>query len=167
MLIRAVIEADLPAILDIHNDAILNSTANWSYHPDTLESRIGLLAELRAKKYCYIAAFEGATLLGYAYFNDFRKRDAYHQTVEHSVYVHKNHHRKGVARALMQELMNAAQISQKHVMIGALEASNEASIALHSALGFIETGRLQQIGYKFDRYMDLVLMQKLITSLDH
>jgi L-amino acid N-acyltransferase YncA len=167
MHIRAVIEADLPAILDIHNDAILTTTANWSYHPDNLESRVTLLAELRAKKYCYIAAFGGETLLGYAYFNDFRKRDAYHQTVEHSVYVHKNHHRKGVARSLMVELMNAARRSKKHVMIGALEASNEASIALHSALGFIETGRLQQIGYKFDRYMDLVLMQKLITGLEH
>jgi L-amino acid N-acyltransferase YncA len=166
MHIRDVIETDLLAILEIHNDAILTSTANWNYHPDTLEGRADLLKELRAKNHCFIAAFEDETLLGYAYFNDFRKRDAYYKTVEHSVYVHKNHHRKGVARSLMVELMNAAQRTQKHVMIGALEASNEPSIALHIALGFIETGRLQQIGYKFNRYMDLVLMQKLITRLE-
>lgn len=167
MLIRPVTQADLPAILDIHNDAILNSTANWSYHPDTLEGRLALLEELNAKNHAYIAAFEGDTLMGYAYFNDFRKRDAYCQTVEHSVYVHKNHHRKGVARALMLKLMEAAQKAQKHVMIGALEASNEASIKLHHALGFTETGRLQQVGYKFNRYMDLVFMQRLITPLEN
>ncbi len=166
MQIRDVVEADLPAILEIHNDAILTTTANWSYHPDTLEERANVLEQIRAKNYAFIAAFEGKTLLGYAYFNDFRKRDAYYQTVEHSVYVHKNHHRKGVARKLMIDLMNAAQKAKKHVMIGALEASNEPSIALHIALGFIETGRLQQIGYKFDRYMDLVLMQRLITPLE-
>ncbi len=163
MHIRPVNEADLPAILDIHNDAILNSTANWSYHPDTLEERAAFMAELRSKNYAFIAAFENKTLLGYAYFNDFRKRDGYSQTVEHSVYVHKNHHRKGVARALMLELINAARKAEKHVMIGALEAGNEPSIALHKMLGFVETGRLPQIGYKFNCYMDLVLMQKLLN----
>ncbi len=167
MHIRPVIEADLPEILDIHNDSILNSTANWSYYPDTLLGRLALLEELDAKNYAYIAAFENDTLMGYAYINDFRKRDAYCQTVEHSVYVHKNHHRKGVARALMIELIDAARNIQKHVMIGALEAGNEPSIALHKALGFMETGRLLQVGYKFNRYMDLVLMQKLITPLEN
>ncbi len=155
-------EADLPAILDIHNASILNSTANWSYHPDTLEERAAYMAELKTKNYAFIAAFEDKALLGYAYFNDFRKREGYNQTVEHSVYVHKNHHRKGVAKALMIELMDAAHAAKKHVMIGALEASNEPSIALHKMLGFIETGRLPQIGYKFNCYMDLVFMQKML-----
>jgi L-amino acid N-acyltransferase YncA len=167
MLIRSMTQVDLPAVLEIHNDAILNSTANWNYTCDTLEGRAALLAELRAKGHAFIAAFEGKTLLGYAYFNDFRKRDAYYQTVEHSVYVHKNHYRKGVARKLMIELVDIAQKSQKHVMIGALEASNEPSIALHKALGFIETGRLPQIGFKFNKYLDLVLMQKVILPLEN
>ena len=167
MHIRPVNEADLPAILEIHNEAIINSTANWSYHPDTLEERAAFMAELQAKNYAFFAACEDKTLLGYAYFNDFRKREGYNQTIEHSVYVHKNHYRKGVARALMVELVDAARKAKKHVMIGALEASNEPSLALHKTLGFVETGRLKQIGYKFDRYMDLVLMQKLLKPLEN
>ena len=162
MIIRDVTEADLPAILDIHNDAILNTTANWTYAPVELANRAAFLADRRLKGHAYLAAFEGDALIGYASFGDFRPHDGYRLSVEHSVYVHKDHHRKGVARALMLPLMEAARNIGKHVMIGALDATNENSLALHRKLGFIETGRMPQVGFKFDRYLDLVLVQKML-----
>ena len=162
MLIRDVIEADLPAITDIRNDAILNTTALWTYHPSDVANRAAFLADQRAKNYAFLAAIDGGRVLGYASFGDFRPHDGYRLSVEHSVYVHKDHHRKGVARALMLPLMERARDIGKHVMIGALDASNEASIALHLKLGFAETGRMPEVGYKFDRYLDLVFVQKVL-----
>ncbi len=165
MLVRDVTELDLPAILEIHNDSILKSTANWSYYTVDLANRVAFLADRRAKGYAFLAAFEGDTLLGYASFGDFRPHDGYCRTVEHSVYVHPNHLRKGVARALMLPLMAAAHRAGKHVMLGGLDATNTASIALHKSLGFIETGRMPQVGYKFERYLDLVFVQKQLDNM--
>lgn len=162
MLIRDVIEADLPAITDIRNDAILTTTSLWTYYPSDVANRAAFLADQRAKNYAFLAAVEGDTVLGYASFGDFRPHDGYRLTVEHSVYVHKDHHRKGIARALMLPLMDRARDIGKHVMIGALDATNEASIALHEKLGFAVTGRLPEVGYKFDRFLDLVFVQKVL-----
>ncbi len=164
MLIRAVKDTDLPAILEIHNEAILNTTAIWSYHPVDLTNRATLLAERQAKGYAFLGAFEGETLTGYGSFGDFRPHDGYCRTVEHSIYVHKDHQRKGIARALMLELMPAAAKAGKHVMLGGLDATNAASIALHKSLGFVETARMPQVGYKFDRYLDLVFVQKQLSA---
>ena len=162
MFIRDVTEADLPAITDIRNDAILTTTALWTYYPSDVANRAAFLKDQRAKDYAFLAAIEGETVLGYASFGDFRPHDGYRLTVEHSVYVHKDHHRKGVARALMLPLMERARDIGKHVMIGALDATNAASIALHEKLGFTITGRLPEVGYKFDRFLDLVFVQKVL-----
>ena len=142
MLIRDVTKADLPAIVEIRNDAILTTTAIWSYHPGELAERATFLRTQREKGYGYLVAESEGTILGYASFGEFRPHDGYCRTVEHSVYVHADHHRKGVARALMLPLMEAARRMGKHVMIGALDATNAASIGLHEALGFSVTGRL-------------------------
>ncbi len=162
MLIRDIHETDLPQLLDIHNEAVRNTTAIWSYHEADLANRAALLKDRRDKGYAFIGGFEGETLVGYASFGDFRPHDGYFKTVEHSVYVHKDHQRKGIAKALMLALIGEAEGIGKHVMLGGLDATNEASIALHLSLGFTETGRLPQVGYKFERYLDLVFVQKIL-----
>ncbi len=162
MLIRPVIDADLPAVLEIHNEAILNTTANWSYDIDDLPSRVALLKERNASGNAFIGAFDADVLLGYATYGKFRERAGFSRTVEHSVYVHVNHHRKGVGKTLMIALIEAARVQGKHVMIGGLDAANEGSIVLHKKLGFVETARLPEVGHKFGRVLDFVFMQKIL-----
>jgi phosphinothricin acetyltransferase len=160
--IREAEERDLPAILEIYNEAILNTTAVWKSHTVDLENRRTGLGDARGKGYPYLVAALDDTVLGFAGFGDFRAGDGYHATVEHSVYVHQHHHGKGVGKRLMPPLIEAARALGKHVMIAGIDAENVSSIRFHRGFGFQEAGRLRQVGQKFDRWLDLVLMQKLL-----
>lgn len=162
--IRPADYGDLPAILDIVNDEILNSTAIFSHHPVTLENRRAWFNERRDKGFPVLVATRGAELFGFASFGDFRPHDGYLHTVEHSIYVHRHHHGKGVGQQLMPPLFEAARALGKHVMIGGIAADNLGSIHFHRKLGFVETGHLRQVGWKFDRWLDLVFMQKMLDS---
>lgn len=160
--IREATEDDLPAILAIHNDAVLNTTAIWSVHPASLEDRRAVLDQRHVRGYPFLVAVEENTLLGYATFGDFRPHDGYFRTVEHSLYVHKDQRRRGVARALIGPLIAAAAAIGKHAMVGGIDAENVGSIKLHEQFGFAVVGRLPQVGFKFGRYLDLVFMEKLL-----
>ena len=162
MVIRQAGEADLPGILAIHNDAILNGTAIWWTVPVDLGNRQALLVERRRQGYPLLVADENGTVMGYASFGDFRPQDGFFRTVEHSIYIGPGHHRRGTGRLLMQPLIEAARQAGKHVMIGSIDADNTASIAFHAAFGFVETARMPQLGHKFGRYLDLVFMQKTL-----
>ena len=157
-------ERDLPAMLEIHNDAVLHSTAIWSVRPADLAGRRALLLERQALGYPFLGAFLGEVLAGYATFGAFRPHDGYDRTVEHSIYVHKDYRRRGVAGLLLPRLIDAARACGKHVMVGGIDAANVESIRLHERFGFAIVGRLPQVGYKFDRYLDLVFMQKILAD---
>jgi L-amino acid N-acyltransferase YncA len=165
--VRQATDADLPGILDIVNDAILNSTAIWSHYAYTLESRRAWLAERREKNYPVLVALIGQDVAGFSSFGDFRPHDGYLHSVEHSVYVHRHHHGKGIGKQLMGPLFEAAKHLGKHVMIGGVEAGNAASLTFHRNLGFVETGRLKEVGFKFDRWLDLVFVQKTLDAAHH
>ena len=164
--IRDALDADLPRILDITNEAITNTTAVWSLTPATLETRRSWLAERRAKNFPVLVAVDNdsGTLLGFASFGDFRPWEGYLHTVEHSVYVDTSARRRGIGAALVEALIPRAQALGKHVMIGGIEAGNAISIDLHKKLGFVETGRLPQVGRKFERWLDLVFMQRQLDN---
>jgi L-amino acid N-acyltransferase YncA len=162
LLVRNAQHSDLPAILAIHNDAVLNTTAIWSVHPADLANRAAVLAERRARGYAFLVAAEGDAVLGYATFGDFRPHDGYFRTVEHSIYVDAAHRRRGVARALFPPLLEAATALGKHAMVGGIDATNQGSVALHEAFGFKAVGLLPQVGFKFGRYLDLLFMQKIL-----
>jgi phosphinothricin acetyltransferase len=162
IIIREATEGDLPGILAIHNDAILNGTAIWSTKPVDIANRAAILAERRAKSYPFLVADREGSVAGYASFGDFRPHDGYFKTVEHSVYVHKDHHRAGIGSLLMAPLIEAARAAGKHVMVGGIDATNASSIRFHERYGFVETGRMPAVGYKFGRYLDLVWMQKIL-----
>jgi L-amino acid N-acyltransferase YncA len=155
------------AILDILNDAIANSTALYDYHPRTAQNMADWFETKRAKGYPVIG-FEDTdgALMGFASYGTFRAYPAYKYTVEHSVYVHPAFRRKGVARALMTELIAHAQAQDFHVLIGAIDADNAASIALHQALGFHNAGLIRQAGFKFGRWLDLCFMQRVLATPD-
>ena len=110
-----------------------------------------------------VESLEGQ-LLGFASYGTFRAWPAYKYSVEHSVYVHKDHRGKGIGRLLMKELIAAAQDQGYHVLIGGIEATNAGSIALHESLGFERVGRLPQVGFKFGRWLDLAFYQLLFDT---
>jgi phosphinothricin acetyltransferase len=151
-------------ILDILNEAIANSTALYEYRPRTAESMQGWFAEKAAGRFPIIGAAEGGTLLGFATYGTFRARAAYKYTVEHSVYVHKDHRGRGIGTALMHELIAAAREQQYHVLVGGIDISNATSVTMHERLGFTYAGTVRQAAYKFGRWLDLGFYQLILET---
>ncbi|MBS7538779.1 GNAT family N-acetyltransferase [Ancylobacter lacus] len=160
MIVRPAGEADLPSLLLIYNDAVLNSTAIWNDTPADLANRAAWLTDRRARGYPVLVAEAEGAVLGYASFGDFRPFEGFRISVEHSVYVAGAARGRGVGRALVEALLAPARALGKKVMIGGITAGNAASLALHARLGFVETGRLPGIGTKFGQRLDLVFVQK-------
>jgi L-amino acid N-acyltransferase YncA len=159
-IIRPAGEADLPAIRDIYNEAVLNSVAIWNDTVADLANRRQWFTARVAQGYPVLVAVEDAAAIGYASFGDFRAFDGYRFTVEHSVYVASEARRRGVAVALVGALIERARELGKHTMIGGIAGENEPSIRLHAKLGFVESARMPEVGFKFGRWLDLVLMQR-------
>ena len=164
MIVRDATEEDLPDILEIHNDAVANTTAIWSVNPVDIDNRRLVLMERQARGFPFLVVAEGPRVMGYASFGDFRPHDGYFLTVEHSIYVSRNHRRRGIAARLFPPLIERATSLGKHAMIGGIDAANDASIRLHEAFGFERVGLLPQVGYKFGRFLDLLFMQKLLGT---
>ena len=163
-LIRDATEDDLPRIVAITNHAIAHTTANWNYAPVTLEQRRAFLLARQARGFPVLVAEDESGVTGFAAYGDFRAFDGYAHTVEHAIYVDPQAQGRGVGKALLAALIDRARHAGMHVMIGGIDAGNDISIALHRRFGFVETGRMPQIGRKFDRWLDLVLMQKMLEE---
>jgi phosphinothricin acetyltransferase len=159
--IRDAGEGDLAAILEIYNDAVAHTTAIWNDTLVDLENRRAWLALRRSQGFPVLVAVDGGgTVVGYASYGDWRPFDGYRYTVEHSVYVDKDCRGAGAGRLLLATLIEQARIAGKHVMVAGIDATNQASIALHEKLGFRRSGLIEQVGRKFDRWLDLVFMDK-------
>ena len=152
------------AILAILNDAIVTSTALFDYEPRAPETMVEWFRAKKARQFPVLGAEDNdGTLLGFASYGTFRAWPAYKYTIEHSVYVHRAQWRKGVARELMKRLIAEAERQSYHVMVAGIDAANSASIALHEQLGFARCGVIHHAGFKFGRWLDLVLMQRLLA----
>ena len=164
MIIRDAAEADLPALRDIFNDAVLNTTAIWMDNVVDLANRQAWFAA-RAKQGYPILVAESPTgeVVGYASFGDWRPFDGFCHTVEHSVYIRADQRGKGLGPLLLAALIERAKACDKHVMVAAIESGNAASIRLHQRLGFAITGQMPQVGRKFGRWLDLTFMQLILT----
>jgi len=164
-LIQCTREQHAGAILRLLNDAILNTTALYDYRPRSPES-ISAWFDGKAEGNFPVLGMQGESgaLLGFASYSAFRPHAAYKYTVEHSVYVDADHRRRGVAAALMQALISAARQQEYHVMVGGIDASNEASIGLHEKLGFTHVGTLRHAGFKFERWLDLAFYQLILDT---
>jgi phosphinothricin acetyltransferase len=163
--VDCTLEAHGDAILEIFNEAIANSTALYEYQPYPPDRMTAWFADKRAGRYPVIGAIDAAgVLLGFASYGVFRARPAYKYTVEHSVYVHADHRGKGVGRALLERIIEAATQQHYHVMIGGIDAENAASIALHEQLGFVHAGTIHQAGFKFGRWLDLAFYQRTLPT---
>ena len=153
------------AILDIFNEAIVNSTALYDYKPRPPESMATWFATKRANGFPVIGVEdEAGTLLGFASYGTFRAWPAYKYSVEHSIYIHRDHRGKGLGRRLLQAIVDAARERNVHTLIGGIDAANDASIALHRALGFEHAGTIRQAGFKFGRWLDLAFYQRILDT---
>ena len=160
--IRPATEADLPAILAIYNDAVMNNTAIWIETPSDLADRAAWLAARQQGGFPVLVADDGqaaAKVLGYGTFGQFRPYEGFRHTVEHSVYVSDQAQGRGIGKLLLAALITEARLRGKRVMVGAIDATNYVSLALHEHMGFEETGRMNGVGEKFGKRLDMVLVQ--------
>lgn len=164
--IRDATAADLPAMLKIYNDAILTTTSSWDYDPWSAGHHADWYAHKVEQGLPLLVAVNGPDLLGYATYGEFRAKVGYAATREHSVYVRDTARGQGVGMQLLQALIERARHAGVHVLIGGIAGDNEASLGLHTRLGFVEVGRLPEVGRKFDRWLDLVLVQLTLTPPD-
>ena len=153
---------DTQAILDIINYNILNSTALYDYNIRTYEQQKAILEEKINKNFPVIVAVEEGKTIGFGMYSEFRFREAYKYTVEHSVYVDNNHHGKGIGKLLLFELIQLAKQQNLHTMIAVIDAENQSSVEFHEKFGFKIVGVIKESGYKFDRWLHSVFMQLIL-----
>ncbi len=165
MTIRPATEADLPAILEIYNDAVLTTTASYDYEPRTLEHRRQWFAERQRDGYAvFVAADKTGRVVGWSALNPYHARCGYRFTAENSVYVAADQRGRGVGKLLMTPLVEAARNRGLHAIIAAIDSSNAASVRLHASFGFEVVGVFKQVGYKFNRWLDVTYMELLLPG---
>jgi phosphinothricin acetyltransferase len=161
--VRPAADSDLPAILEIYNDVIATSTAVYTGEATSLAERAAWRAARVNAGYPVLVATDQGTVLGFGSFGDWRSAwPGYRHTIEHTVHVRADRRAHGVGTALMEHLIIEAGKIGKHVMVGAIDADNESSIRFHARLGFAQVAHFRQVGRKFDRWLDLVFMQRMI-----
>lgn len=166
VVIRTATVEDLEAITAIYNEAGVGTTASYDLEPVTVDDRRAWLERHHADGHPVLVAVVDDQVLGFAGYGVFREKAGYAHTVEHSVYVGDGARALGVGRLLMLALVDLARGNGVHTMVGVLDADNEASITFHRRLGFEETGRLRQVGRKFDRWLDAVMVQLMLGESD-
>lgn len=155
-------EADLPGLLAIYNEVIANSTAVFSCAQATLAERQQWWRARIAQGYPVLVARDAHGVAGFSTFGDFRAWPGYRFSVEHTVHVRGDGRGRGIGTSLVRALFPRAAQLGKHVMIAGVDAANTASIRFHERLGFTVAGTLREVGHKFDRWLDLVFLQRRI-----
>lgn len=162
LLIRPADSRHLGDILDIINDAILNTTANYDYGRRTEAEHLRWYQEKKNEGFPLLVAERDGEILGFATYHTFKPKIGYRFTAEHSVYVRPAFHGQGVGTALLSKIVDIAKENGLHTLVGYIDAANAGSIRFHQKLGFEEAGRLKEVGYKFDEWLDLCLMQRIL-----
>ncbi|MCP8968977.1 GNAT family N-acetyltransferase [Ectobacillus ponti] len=161
MNIRTAVLADLSGILEIYNDAILHTAATLDLQPQTLAERANWFRRYN-DTYPLIVAEEDGKILGYCSLSPFREKEAYKQTVEISVYVHPEARGKGLARRLIDRILELGRGAEHHVVIAGITRGNDTSVRLHESYGFTYVGCFQEVGYKFDAWQDVLFYQLIL-----
>ncbi|WP_297510585.1 GNAT family N-acetyltransferase [Flavobacterium sp.] len=160
--IRPYSRDDAPAILAIVNYNILHTTALYDYAPRSLAQQELIFDEKLKKGFPIYVAVMDNDVVGFGYYSEFRFREAYKFTAEHSVYAHPNWQRKGIGNRLLLQLIETAKKQGLHTLIGVVDAENIDSIAFHERMGFEIKGVLHETGFKFDRWLHSVFMQRIL-----
>lgn len=159
--IRLATRADAEDINDIQNHYVVRSTATFLTEPLTLEQRLAWL-EGHSPAHPVIVAQADGLVAGWGSLEVFRARPAYRHTAEFSIYVHHERHRRGLGRALLADLVTRARALGYHTLVGGCCSESTAIIALLEASGFSRVARFREVGRKFDRWLDVVFLQRLL-----
>lgn len=149
-------------ILNIYNWAISETTSTFDTELKTIESFSEFLKSFH--KHPLLVAVKNDEVLGWGCLKRYSDRCAYNDTVELSIYIDPNHHGKGIGKFIMEELIKSAQENKFHTILSRITAESEASIALHKKFGFFEIGVMKEVGFKFNRRIDVIIMQKLFQE---
>lgn len=161
MKIRKAIDSDIDAITVIYNDAVLNTTATFDTESKTRENRLVWLKE-RSDDFPVLVAELDSNVVGYASLSRWSDKKAYDITAELSLYIHPLHRGKGIGKKLLHELIIVSKETGLHSIISRITEGNEHSIHLHKNVGFETVGVLKESGKKFERLLDVTIMQKMI-----
>ena len=164
VVIRPATRNDVPAILAIYNDAVATTTATWDHEPVTLDDRLARFDAAQANGWALLVAEQAGRVVGWGAWAPFRAKVGWSKTMEHSVYLAPDARGAGMGRLIMEALIDAARAYGVHVLIGVLDASNEASVRLHERLGFVEVARMPQAGFKFGRWLDATFVQMILDA---
>lgn len=150
-------------MLTIYNDIILHTTAVYDYDPHTLDMRKEWFASKQKQGFPVFVAENDEKIVGFSTIGPFRREwTAYKYSVENSIYVKDDCRGKGIGKLLLAPLIEATKNLKMHTIIAGIEATNEGSIKLHKSFGFEEVAHFKQVGWKFERWLDLKFLQKMI-----
>ncbi|MEO6469858.1 MAG: N-acetyltransferase family protein [Acidimicrobiia bacterium] len=168
--VRACEERDLAATAELFNELIPTTTVAWTDVLTSVPERAGVIADHEAHGFPVLVAVDGEdpsaeAVLGVASYGAFRNRqrfEGYRFTVEHSIHVRGDQRGRGIGATLLTALIDHARNAGVHVMVGAIDGDNEDSLRFHERMGFAEVARMPETGFKFGRWLDLVLVQRIL-----
>ena len=160
--LRAAQESDAQAIAEIYNYEVENSTATFDLVPRSLEEQRDWITTRSGAFSAIVAVDSVAGVIGFAALSTYRDRAGYRTTVENSVYVHRHHQQRGIGKLLLAALLDSARDSGFHTVIARIDSQSTGSLALHRSLGFVEVGVEREIGRKFGRWLDSIIMQRML-----
>ena len=162
--IRDARELDLAAMLAIYNGAVLTTTAVYDYQPRSSEQQVAWFRAKQEHGLPVLVAEDGGAIVGFASYGPFRPWPAYLHTVENSLYVAPEQRGRGIGTALLPALIQRAAQRGLHTMIAGIDATNEASLRLHAKFGFERLAQFREVGWKFERWLDLAFLQLMLPG---
>ena len=166
VLLRRATEEDVPHIAEIYNEAVIHSTATFDISPKTLVEKAEWLRGHDPSHPVIVAEFPNGWIAGWASLSKFSDRPCYSGTVEDSVYVRSEARRRGIGSLLLETLIVEARRAGHHAILARIDSGNEPSIRLHERLGFRRVGVLREVGFKFGRWLDVIIMELLLGSTE-
>lgn len=167
VIIRDAVPADIPAIAGLYNALIPTTTVAWTEEIQTVDQRQIWFEKQVSEGFPVLVAEVNGEVVGFCAYGHFRGAGmwpGYSTTAEHTIHVAEVSWGTGVGRALLNELITRARSAGIHVLVGAVDGANSASIEFHARVGFVEVARMPQVGHKFGRWLDLVLMQRILDD---
>ena len=163
--IRPAVPADFRRIAEIYHHHVLHGTATFELEPPDADEMLRRHAKIAAKRLPWVVAVSAGRIVGYGYAGEYRARPAYQYTVEDSVYLDPAWHGQGIGRRILERVIDeSTQVGCRQMVAVIGDSANTASIALHRALGFENCGVLRNVGLKFGRWLDTVIMQRSLGA---
>lgn len=161
MKIRTAEQADIQSILDIYNEAILTTVATFDTEERTMEQQTQWFNN-HGELYPILVAEQDGRVIGWASLNPYSDRLAYKRTSEVSLYIHSDSRGRGVGKELLRQVLEAGRAAGLHTVLSRIVEGNDSSIHLHRVYGFEDVGIMREVGFKFGRMLDVVMMQKML-----